>query len=746
MNKKLKCILLVLFLSFSSSYINAEIINNVIIEGNKRVSDETIKIYGQINDYKKYSEKNANEILKNLFNTGFFEDINLSYENNNLTINIKEYPIISQLLIIGEKSKNFEEEIRKIISLKEKKSFIKSNLAKDVNTIKILYSSLGYNFAKVEAKINKINEETFDVLFEVDRGNKTKISKINFIGNNNVKSKRLKDIIASEENKFWKFISKNTVLSESLIELDERLIFNYYKSIGFYDIKINSNLAEIINSEEANLTYTISEGERYSIGKISTNLDSVFDKKIFFPLNKIYSKLAGEYYSPFKVKKILDEIDEIISSNNLQFVEHNVEEEVKDKIINITFNIFEGEKELVERVNIKGNTVTNEDVIRSELILDEGDPFTKIKLDKSIANIKSRNIFKDVEYSVNEGSEDNLKIIDIEIEERPTGEISAGAGIGTSGGTVSFGIKENNWLGTGRSVEFKMDLDEESLTGVVSFNDPNYDRLGNSLNYYVRSEGNDKPDQGYENTVVAAGIGTSFEQYKDLRASLGTSFTYDDLRTDSTATASLKKQSGEFTELAANYGFSYDKRDRSFMPTSGYISSFSQTLPLYADRNFINNTITHSAYKSITEDIVAAGKFYFSAINGLGSDEVRLSKRRNLSTQRLRGFERNKVGPLDGTDHVGGNYAASLNFEANLPNLLPENTNADIGGFLDFGNVWGVDYDSSIDDSNELRSSAGLALNWMSPLGPMSFVLSQNISKADTDKTESFRFNLGTTF
>ena len=242
MNKILTAIFIT-FLIFTSSY--AEVIKNIEITGNKRISDETIKIYGQINDYKKYSEKNANEILKSLFDTGFFEDINLSYENKNLTINIKEYPVISQLLIIGEKSKNFEKEIKKIISLKEKKSFIKSNLAKDVNTIKILYSSLGYNFAKVEAKINKINEETFDVLFEIDRGNKTKISKINFIGNDNVKSKRLEDIIASEESKFWKFISKNTVLSESLIELDKRLIFNYYKSIGFYDIKISSNLARL---------------------------------------------------------------------------------------------------------------------------------------------------------------------------------------------------------------------------------------------------------------------------------------------------------------------------------------------------------------------------------------------------------------------------------------------------------------------------------------------------------------------
>ena len=400
----------------------------------------------------------------------------------------------------------------------------------------------------------------------------------------------------------------------------------------------------------------------------------------------------------------------------------------------------------MERIDIKGNSVTNEDVIRGELLLDEGDPFTKIKLDKSVAELKARNIFKDVNYEVIDGSKDNLKKINITIEERPTGEISAGAGVGTSGGAVSFGVKENNWLGTGNSIEFKMDVDEESLSGVLSYSDPNYDKLGNSLNYFVRSESNDKPNQGYENTVVSAGIGTSFEQFKNLNASIGTNLTYDDLRTFDSASSSLKKQSGEYSELSLNYGFTYDQRNRAFMPTSGNISNFSQSLPLFADRASISNTISHSTYKSFTEDIIGAGKFYFSAINGLGSDDVRLSKRKNLSSKRLRGFERGKVGPLDGNDHVGGNYTASVNFETNLPNILPENTNTDLGAFLDFGNVWGVDYDSNIDDSSKIRSSAGLSLNWMSPLGPMSFVLSQNISKASTDKTESFRFNLGTTF
>jgi outer membrane protein insertion porin family len=744
MVKIIRYILFILFISFS--YLKAENINNVIINGNKRISVETIKIYGEINKGSVYSEKFANEILKNLYDTNFFENVEISFKNNNLIINLKEYPIINQLVIIGEESKRLEDEIKKIINSKENKPLNETNLKKDLSLIKNLYSSAGYNFAEVDSKLKKIDEDNYDLLIEIKRGEKTKISKINFIGNNNVRTQRLKNVIASEEDKFWKVISRNTVLSEDLINLDQRLLSNYYKSIGFYDVKINSNLATIINSEEAELVYSIEEGKRYRIGKISTNLDSVFDKNIFFELNKTYKKYAGEYYSPFKVKDILEEIDELIANNDLQFVEHNVEEKINQDSIDIVFNIFEGQKELVERINVKGNSVTNEDVIRSELTLDEGDPFTKINLDKSISNIKARNLFKDVNYQISDGSVNNLKIIDIEVEERPTGEISAGAGVGTSGGAIAFGVKENNWLGTGKSVQFDLDLDEESLAGVISINDPNYDKLGNSLNYFLRSESNDKPDQGYENSVVSAGLGTSFKQYKDLRATIGTSFTYDDLRTLDSASDSLKKQKGEFSELAFNYGFNFDKRNRSFMPTGGSITTFSQSLPIYADKSFVSNTLSHSTYKTLTEDIVGAGKLYISTIDGIGEDDVRLSKRRNLSSQRLRGFEKGKVGPLDGTDHIGGNYAAALNFEANLPNILPENTNADVGAFLDFGNVWGVDYDSSIDESSKIRSSVGIALNWMSPLGPMSFVLSENISKADTDKTESFRFNLGTTF
>ena len=218
------------------------------------------------------------------------------------------------------------------------------------------------------------------------------------------------------------------------------------------------------------------------------------------------------------------------------------------------------------------------------------------------------------------------------------------------------------------------------------------------------------------------------------------------IQTQNNASASLKKQAGSFTDLSGSYGFTYDKRNRAFMPTEGSIAQFHQSLPIYSDRNSINNTVSVSTYSTLTEDIIGAGKIYLTTVHGLGGEDVRVSKRRSLSQKRLRGFKRGKVGPKDGNDHVGGNYAAAVNLEAALPNLLPEATKTDVSLFVDFGNVWGVDYDDSIDDSSKLRSSTGVTAGWMSPLGPMNFTFAQNLSKASTDETQGFSFNLGTTF
>ena len=719
---------------------------NIIISGNERYDKQTIIVYGEINPQVSYDKNDINNILKNLYSTNFFENVEITFENNNLKINIKEFPIISNINIEGEKTNKFKELLLERISSKEKGPFIKDVLEKDISNAKSLYEFLGFNRAEIDAKFKEISNNQVEIFFFVDKGERLKITEIKFIGDKKIRDKRLRDVIASEENKFWKFLTRNTILNNKNIELDKRLLSNYYKSIGYYDIKVLSE-SVTIDEEGVRLIYNISAGQRYRVNKISTNIDDALDKNVFFQINKEFKKVIGDYYSPFKVKSILDELDVIINSNDLQFVQHSVNEIVSTEGIELKINIFEGEKNTVERVNIFGNTVTNEDVIRAELLLDEGDPFNKLKLDQSLSELRARGIFSKVDTKVKPGSEKDLKIIDIIVEEKPTGEITAGAGVGSDGSTVAFGIKENNWLGSGIQLSSFLEVDESKVRGELRFSNPNFDYTGNALGFNIGAVTNDQSeDSGYKNNTISLGTSIDFEQYRNIFIRPGISFVSDDLTVDSTASNLLKKQAGTFDELAFSYGFSQDKRNRSFKPTSGFITSFRQTLPIYADKSFIENTFVASRYKTLSENIVGSGKLYLSAINGVDDEDVRISKRKSLSSKRLRGFERGKVGPVDSDDHIGGNYAIAANFDLSLPNFFPESSNTDVSLFLDAGNVWGVDYDDAIDDSNELRSSTGLGISWISPVGPMTFTFSQNLSKASTDKTESFNFNLGTTF
>lgn len=745
--KKINCLKILAFcfiFYFSNSY--AEVVNSIKVKGNNRLSLETIKVYGEIEVGKNYKVSDLNRINKNLFQTKFFKNIEITLDQGVLLISVEEHPLINTVIIDGEKTKKIKEALLERLSLGSNRSFTENNLIKDKTLIKNIYASLGYNFVEVNHIIDELSENRVNIIFEINRGEKTKISKINFIGDKKLRDRRLRDLVASEEHKFWKFLSKNTSLNKANIDLDKRLLTNYYKSIGYYDVKIISSNAEINEKNETELTYSISSGNRFRISKISTNVQDVLNKDLFKPMEKNYKKVVGNYYSPFSVKKLLDSLDLLIDKNDLQFVEHSINEIINEGEIEVVINIFEGDKKLVEKINILGNTITNERVVRGELELDEGEPYNKLKLDKSVANLKSRQIFGSVKTEITEGSAKDLKVIDIEIEEKATGEIAAGAGVGTNGGQFSFSVSENNWSGEGIRISSFVEVSAESFRGSLSADVKNHNLSGNDLNFELFSTQNDKPDSGYENSLLGASIGTSFEQYEKVYLSPKISYKFDDLRVEGNASDQLKKQAGDFSDLSFSYGISTDQRDKSYLPTSGYIFSFNQELPIYADAAYIYDSIAFSKYKSFGTDLIGALKFRVAHITSLDDKDVRISKRLKVSSSKLRGFEPGKVGPKDGKDFVGGNYTTTLNLETSLPNLLPEATKTDVGLFFDLGNVWGVDYDSSIDDSNKIRSTAGVAANWLSPLGPMSFIFSQNISKASTDVTQGFTFNLGTTF
>ena len=732
----------------SSFNLNADILKKIEVNGNKRISQETIIVYGDIEKNRNYNQTDIDNVIKKLFETKFFSNISTSFNNGVLKITVVENPIIKSIILEGEKTKKFREAILTSMSLKEKSSFIKSDVKNDLEIIKFFYQTLGYYSPEVEARVQEVSdgENLVNLIFDITRGKREKITKINFIGDKKIKTKRLRDVIASEEAKFWKVISRNVYLNEQRIELDKRLLKNYYLSKGYYDVQVLSSNIFLKDKEGIELSFSISAGKRYRIKKISTNIDPVFDKSIFRPLKSKFTKFAGEYYSPFKIAKILENIDDIVDDNELQFVEHNVSETIDGDFINIKFNIFEGRKVQIERVNISGNTVTNDSVIRSELDLDEGDPFSKVKLEKSISKLKSKNIFKSVNLNLRDGSSKDLKIMEIKVEEKPTGEISAAAGTGTDGTTFAFGLKENNYLGKGYKVDTNLEISQASIRGALDVIIPNYAYSGNSVDFGVQSIRTDRSDSGYENTLTSFGIGTRFEQYDDIYLSPRLTFSHDDLDVESTASASLKRQAGTFTDLIFSYGLERDTRDRTFMPTDGSIIGFRQGIPVYADdHSSIFNQLSYSKYHTFSDNLIGAVKFYSAAITAL-EDDVRISKRLHIPSRRLRGFESRKVGPVDNGDYVGGNYAAALNFEAALPNLLPESTQTDIAGFVDFANLWHADYDASVGQSSIIRSSIGIATNMYTPIGPLNFVLAQDLSAADSDTTQTFKFQIGTSF
>ena len=741
-----KLILTFFIIIFSFKTLNAEVLKKIEIKGNERISKETIKVYGDININEEINSSKINDIIKKLYSTNFFENINISLNKQTLVIEVVEHPVINEIIVTGEKATKYKEAIKENIKSKKNGPFIKSFVAEDEKMIKKLYSTLGFNFLEVNSKIETFSKKRVNVYFELKKGERTNISKINFKGDRKVRDRRLRDIITSQENKFWKILTQNTKVNSKNLELDKRLLTNYYKSIGYYDVKVLSEIVELQEDYQAEITFNINAGTRYKINKIRTNIDPVLDKNLFLSLDTIYNKTIGSYYSPFLVKKLLDEVDLIISSEDLQFIEHSVNEVINNDNIEVVINIFEGQKTTVDKIQVLGNTVTNETVIRGELLLDEGDPYSQVKVDKSISKLKSRRLFGSVKEEISDGSTPNTKNIKINVEEMPTGEISAGAGIGTNGGSFAFQIKENNWLGRGISVAANADVSQDTVKGSLNFVEKNYNFTGKDLRYNFENIKNDKPDSGYENSVLGAGVGVSYERFKDIYFAPGLRLTIDDLTTNETASELLKKQSGSSSDLMFDYSIYADKRDRSFMPTSGYFTSFYQELPMYAEDVYIKNSFSTSLYKEINEDVIGALKFRASAINGLQDDDVKISKRLFLSTSSLRGFQAGRVGPKDGIDYIGGNYTSVVNLEANFPNFFPEKSNAEIGLFLDAGNVWGVDYSDTIDDSNKLRSTIGINTSWLSPAGPLSFIFSHNLSKASTDQDQSFNFRLGTTF
>ena len=736
-----------LFYSFLLTSINAEIIEKIFINGNKRISDKTIQMFANIEIKDEISNKRLNLILKDLYDTNYFEDVSISFENKILTIFVKENPIVQKINYKGVKSKTLLESIIADKLIREKSSYNLIILQDEKNRLNKIVKDMGYFNTEIQISVEKLDESLVNINFNINLGDKAKIKKISFIGNKVFKDSKLKRIIASTEYKFWKIISGKKYLNPSLVDLDIRLLNNFYVNNGYYNAAINSSFAKLLNDNEFELIFNIDAKDKIYFGELYLDLPIDFDKQNFESINKLFKKVSNEPYSINTINKILKEIDDITALEQYQFIKASVVENIVSDKINLTFKIDETEKLYVKKVNIYGNTVTDEAVIRNQLQLDEGDPYNEILFKKSINNIKSLNFFRSVDYNILNNDDLGTKTLEIFIEEKPTGEISATAGFGTEGGSIGFGIKENNFIGKGVSLDSNFLLSEESFKGKFAFTNPNYKNSDKSLSLSIEATENDNMEKfGYKSNKTGFEIATNFEYLDDFRLGLGLTNFYEVIKTDSTASEAQKKQKGNYWDSFLNLNFNYDKRNQKFQTSSGYRSYYSLALPIISENNTLKNFYNYSNYFDLYDQNISSFSLMFRTANSITNDDVKLSERINLPSSKLRGFEAGRVGPKDGEDFVGGNYAASVNFSSTLPQLLEESQNVDFSFFIDVANIWGVDYDNSIDDNGAIRSSTGIALDWFTPIGPLNFSLALPITKKDGDKTETFRFNLGTSF
>ena len=738
---------IIIFFLILTNTLFAEI-KKINIIGNVRVNSSTIESLVD----KKISNIDSiyiNNLTKKIYDTDFFADVKISFNQEILSISVVENPIVNFFYINGIKDSDLDQ-VNKIITLKENSIFSSSKLKKDIEATKEFLNSAGYYQASIIPEVIKIDSNQINLIINIDKKELSKIKNIYFIGNKIFTSSQLLDVILTSESGWWKFFS-TSALSEQKIEFDKQLLRDFYKSKGFYDAQIESAFASPDKNNNFSITFSINAGKKYKFGEFEIKKNSsLYKEQDISEIKNIGDKLIkNQTYSTNIATKLNKEIESYLESKKYNNFEINIQEFKKnEEVINILLQLNDEQKILINKVNIQGNLITEEKVIRDNLLISEGDYLNLSKVKKSVDNLKSKQFFSKVEYKIQDSDKKNYKDFNLFVKEQPTGSLTAGIGYGTNGGLFEASINEKNFLGQGINFNFTGQLSAEKISGEISYIDPNFKNSNKELATYIYSESDDYSNTGYQNKRVGTKIATKYEIYEDVYFRPNIGLQYDNLEVGASTSSLLKSREGSFKTLSVGYNFSFDKRDSRFNPTSGMTSYFSQDIStLFSDIPTIQTGIGSTFYKELINDkFIGSAKIRLANVVALDDKDVKLSDRIYSTTSDMRGFEPRGVGPVDSGDHVGGNNLATLSLKSTFPNPVPENLRATSFLFFDIGNVWGADYSDLISDSSKIRSATGLAVDLMSPIGPLSFSYSIPLSKVSTDKEQKFLFNIGSSF
>lgn len=753
---------------FTPAFAQSYSFSNVVIEGNARVDAATILSYAGIARGQSLSTGQLNDAYQRIVNSGLFETVELQPQGGTLKIVVKEMPMLGVVDLQGNKRIK-DEALKGLIKSKARNVYNPSTAEADAEAIADAYRIEGRLAAKVEPKIIRRPDNRVDLVFEITEGKTVEVERLSIVGNRAYSDRRLRQVLETKQAGLLRqIIGKDTFVAERL-EVDKQLLRDFYLSRGYIDVQVLDATGELSAERDATfVTVTVREGQQYRIGKVST-ISTVegLDAAEFIDVQKLK---PGTVYSPSLIENNIARMETLALKKGLNFirVEPVVTRNERDQRLDIQFVLSRGERVFVERIDIEGNTTTLDQVIRRQFRTAEGDPFNPREIRQAAERIRALGYFGNADVQAAPGSTGEQVIVNVDVEEVPTGSLNIGASFSVNSGMgLAFGFSEENFLGRGQRLGIDITTGADTVDSSISFVEPALLGRDLKLKFGAFYKTTDYASAFYDTKAIAISPALEFPVSEFGRLELRYRLFADAVKnvdagdpaadppTGSSIILHDEEAMGTPVGSSIGYSFSHDNKIGGLNPNNRLLLRFSQDFAgLGGDVKYLKSeAFALAETKVLNEEVTLRAIFEGGAIVTSGGYTSRVTDR-YFGNGKIRGFEANGIGPRDLTagneDALGGNMFAVARFEADFPLGLPQEYGIKGGAFLDVGSVWGLDNTAGtagiVDDSAKLRSTIGLSVLWDTPLGPLRFNFSKALKKEDYDKEQSFDLTISTKF
>ncbi len=727
-------------------------IQDIQVQGNQRIETPTVLSYLTVRPGDTFDPDALDQSLRNLFATGLFDDVAIERSGPTLIVKVVENPIINRIAFEG--NRRLEDDVLEAeVQLRPRVVFTRARVQAAVTRILELYRRNGRYAASVEPKIIELDQNRVDLVFEIEEGPLTKVAGISFIGNDAFSASTLRDVIETKEAAWYRFFSSSDTYDPDRLAFDEELLRRFYLERGYLEFQVVSALAELTpEGDRFFITFTLEEGPQYTLS--SVDLESSIPDLPLDELRKLVTPEAGEVYDATEVEKSIQALTDRLGQLGYAFAQVDPVTALNrdELLVDLIFQIDEGPRVYVERIDIVGNVRTLDKVIRREFRLAEGDPYNLALLRRSEQRVRNLGFFETVNVKTARGSTPDKIVILIEVAEQSTGELSFGAGFSTADGPLGdIRLAERNLLGTGQSVSANLTISGRRQDILLSYTHPYFLNRDLAAGFDVfRSKTDYQSESSFDETSTGGTLRASYPLTENLRHSVRYTLREDEIENvDKSASVFIQDEEGTTVTSLVGQTFTYDVRDTRFLPSEGYVLRLDQDVAgLGGDSRFLRHDLRGDYYYSLFPDVVLNLGASVGYIFGLGED-VDLSNRFFVGGSSLRGFAFAGIGPRDSQtdDALGGNFYYTGTAEIRFPLGLPEELRIFGRTFVDAGTLTDIDVNGpTLEDSGNLRASVGVGFSWLSPLGPLAIDFAQAVLKENYDETEVFRISFGTRF